>query len=160
MVITMKKILAVIIALVLSLSFSACSGKGNEKAPDSSSTSVVGEVITAEIPDEWGLVTSTEMTGTGGADFICHSKKYELGDPYLQITKDNRDIAAVQTVLESEKTFGTYTGTSELGGATWYIAENAAATLIDGKVCLVRGYECDFGSDEVHAILGSLRWAE
>ena len=36
--------------------------------------------------------------------------------------------------------------------------ENAACAQIGEKVFMVKGYECDFESDEVQSILGSLRW--
>lgn len=53
---------------------------------------------------------------------------------------------------------GTYDGEKELTNSTWYPAENAACAQIGEKVFMVKGYECDFGSDEVQSILGSLRW--
>jgi len=40
------------------------------------------------------------------------------------------------------------------------VAENAARAQIGEKVFIVKGYECDFGSDEVQSILGSLQWAK
>ena len=83
----------------------------------------------------------------------------EMGDPYLQVTKDDRDIEAIRKVLQSEETFGKYTGEVESNSITWYVAEKAAAAMIGEKACLVCGYECDFSSAEVQSILGSIQWA-
>lgn len=41
-----------------------------------------------------------------------------------------------------------------------YVAENAASAQIGEKVFIVKGYECDFGSDEVQSILGTLQWTK
>ena len=156
----MKKIFVIALALITLLSFSACSGKSGGKPAENSTKSATGDVITAEIPTGWSLVSGTEMTGIDSSDFICHSEKYALGDAYLQIAKDERDVSAVEETLKSGETFGAYIGASQLGEATWYIAENAAAALIGEKVCLVRGYKCDFKSAEVQGILGGLQWAK
>ena len=149
----MKKISLIILILMMMLSLAACGGGGSK------TVSATGDVVTAEIPSGWSLVSGTDMNGADSADFICHAEKFEIGDPYLQASKENRSIEAMQEVLESEDPFGAYSGTKELANGTWYIAENAAAALIGENVLLVRGYECDFSSSEVQNILGSLQWA-
>ncbi|MGM9606356.1 MAG: hypothetical protein ACI3XJ_02515 [Oscillospiraceae bacterium] len=156
----MKKFIAIIACLVVVLYLAACGGSSNSgEGTEVKTTPASGDVVKAEIPGGWSLVSGTEMNGANIADFICHAENFEIGDPYLQTTKDDRDIAAVQAVLESGDPFGAYSGSKELANGTWYIAENAAAALIGDKVLLVRGYECDFGSSEVQNILGSLQWA-
>ena len=50
--------------------------------------------------------------------------------------------------------------TKELANGTWYLAENAAAAQLDEKAIIVKGYQCDFGSDEIQSILGSLQWLQ
>lgn len=153
----MKKVMTILLSSLLVLcallTLTACGGDSKKAA-----TPVTGEVVSAALPDGWTLITSTDMTGTSGADFLCHAEKYELGDPYLQVTKESRNIEAMRAVLEGEDPFGPYDGAVELDNGTWYIADLAAAAVIGEKVCLVRGYECDFGSDQVRAILGSLQW--
>lgn len=158
----MRKIIFTVFALALVFSLAACGGSGNNGGGEmeAKTTPVSGDVVAAQLPAGWSLVSGTEMNGADGADFICRAEEYELGDPYLQTTKDGRDIADVQAVLKSEDPFGMYSGEKELANGTWYIAELAAAADIGGKVCLVRGYGCDFGSDEVQDILGGLQWAD
>ena len=159
----MKKLFLTLLSLIMLLSVIAC---GNSEKKDANtakdrqekSKSVSGDVIKAEIPGSWCFVSGTDMNGANGSDFICHAKKYELGDPYLQVTKDDRSIEKVTEVLESEEIFGKYYGSFELNGNTWYIAENAATALVGENTCLVRGYECDFSSDEVRSILGTIQW--
>lgn len=134
-------------------------GTSPEKDKGSGKTQFVsGDVVAAEIPSGWSLISGTDMNGASGADYICHSDKFKIGDPYLQTTQD-RDIDAVRKILESEETFGKYLGTVTLNNGTWYVAEKAAAAKIGEKACLVRGYECDFSSVQVQEILGSIRWA-
>ena len=58
-------------------------------------------------------------------------------------------IKAGKAILESGNPYGTYNGEKELTNGTWYLAENAASAQIGEKVFMVKGYECDFGSDEV-----------
>ena len=142
---------------MLALSLAACGNKGGNP---SKTELVIGELIKAEIPDGWCIVTGTEMTGTFGADFICPSENYELGDAYLQAVPDSRDIDKVKDMLVSTNPYGAYSGEVELANGTWYIAENAAAAVIGEKSLLVKGYEIDFGSDEVQSVLGSLQWAK
>lgn len=153
----MKKITTILLSSLLVLctliTLTACGGDSKKTA-----TPVTGEVVSAALPDGWTLITSTDMTGASGADFLCHAEKFGLGDPYLQVTKEDRDIEAMRAVLEAEEPFGAYDGAVELNNGTWYIADLAAAAVIGEKVCLVRGYECDFGSDQVRDILGSLQW--
>ena len=155
-----EKRIAFFLALVMVLAMAACGSSVDNGGSAAKTTPASGDVVAAELPEGWSLVSGTEMHGVDGADFICHAKEFELGDPYLQATKEDRDITAMRTVLESEDPFGTYYGSKELNNGTWYIAENAAATVIGEKVCLVRGYECDFESAEVQNILGSLQWAD
>ena len=66
----------------------------------------------------------------------------------------------VKAVLESGDPYGTYNGEKGLANGTWYLAENAACAQIGDTVFMVKGYECDFGSDEVQSILGSLQWVK
>lgn len=63
--------------------FTACERNGGSSdKPDTSNKAEIdtGEVIKADVPSGWCIVTGTEMTGASGADFLCHSDKYELGD--------------------------------------------------------------------------------
>ena len=154
----MKKIVAMLLASVIILSLAAC-GSSPANGGEAETTAAAGDVVKAELPGGWSLVSGTVMNGADGADFLCHAEQFELGDPYLQTTQDGRDVEAIREVLESETPFGKYYGPKELANGTWYIAENAAAASIDGKTLLVRGYECDFRSAEVQSILGSLQWA-
>ena len=159
----MKKAISIVLCLMLVLSFSACGSNGgsSDKTGTSNKTeTVIGELVKAEIPSGWCIVTSTEMTGVSGEDFLCHSDKYELGDAYIQTVSDSRDIDKIKEVLKSTNPYGAYSGEVELANGTWYLAENAAAAVIGEKVLLVKGYEIDFSSDEVQSILGSLQWAE
>lgn len=64
----------------------------------------------------------------------------------------------MKAVLESGNPYGTYAGEKKLANGTWYLAENIAITLLDDKVLTVKGYQCDFKSDEVQGILGSIQW--
>lgn len=153
---TARTALTLVFVLVLIFSLAACGAKDAEKTETKTFT---GDVVTVSIPSGWSLVSGTDMNGANSADFICHVEKFELGDPYLQVTKDDRDIEAIRKVLQSEETFGKYTGEVESNSITWYVAEKAAAAMIGEKACLVCGYECDFSSAEVQSILGSIQWA-
>ncbi|MGN0628369.1 MAG: hypothetical protein ACI4IW_01940 [Oscillospiraceae bacterium] len=152
----MKKIIVFLIALAL-LSLAACGGSAEAEVE---MEHVSGDLAVADLPKGWSLVTGTEMNGASEADFICHSEDYQLGDAYLQVTRDGRDVGSIEEVLASETPFGKYYGEAELQNGTWYISENAAACTIDGYSMLVRGYACDFESSEVRNILGSLGWAK
>lgn len=159
----MKKVMLIVLSLIFVLSFAACGETGGtqDKADTSNKTkAVTGEVIKAEFPSGWCLVTSTEMTGTSGADFICHSEKYEFGDAYLQVIPDSRNVETIKEILVSTDPYGEYYGQVELANGTWYTAENAATAFIGEKTLIVKGYEIDFGSEEVLSILGSLQLAE
>lgn len=149
-----------VLAILGLLMLTACAGQqaGEGSSEEMKTQQASGDVVKAEIPEGWSLVSGTEMNGANGADYICHAEKFEIGDPYLQAEKTDQDLEKMQGVLESGDTFGKYLGSFDLGGNTWYIAENAAAAEIDGKVCLVRGYECDFSGAQVQAILGSIQW--
>ncbi len=59
------------------------------------SQTVTGGVISANIPSGWCMVTGTEMNGASGSDYICHSKEFVLGDPYLQIMVDTQAEASM-----------------------------------------------------------------
>ena len=158
-----RRIISAVLCLMLVFALTACGKDGNTQDTSEKKnevTSVTGEVVKAEIPSGWCIVTSTEMTGASGEDFICHAQKYEVGTAYLQVVPDSRDISAIKQVLESADPFGAYSGEVKLAHGTWYIAENAAAAVIGGKSVMVKGYACDFGSDEVLSILGSLQWIE
>ena len=154
----MSKILVILTVLtMMMLALAACSGdKGSSSAPKTAAVS--GDMVKAEIPSGWSLVTGTEMFGNNTADLICHTEKYQTGDPYLQIEEYPQDLDAAKAVLESGKPYGTYNGEKELTNGTWYLSENAATAQIDEKVFIVKGYKCDFASDDVQTILGSLRW--
>lgn len=159
----MNKILAILLAFVMMFALAACGGKdGAETSKDGSetakTTSVSGDMVTAEIPDGWCLVTGTDMFGIDTADFICPTDEYKSGDPYLQIEEYPQDLDGAKAVLESGSPFGTYAGEKSLANGTWYLAENAAVAQLGEKVIMVKGYKCDFASDEVQSILGSLQW--
>ena len=164
----MNRIIFLILALTIMLALSACGGNGKNDNGNSSvesssvsapkTTAASGDVVTAELPSGWILVTGTDMLGMNEADFICHTEKYQVGDPYLQIEEYPQDLDAAKAILESGNTFGKYNGEKELVNGTWYLAENAAVAQISEKVFMVKGYECDFSSEDVQNILGSLQW--
>ena len=159
----MHKILAILLALTMMLTLAACDGgdSGNSGNSDDSApktTAASGDLVKAELPSGWSLVTGTEMFGMDEADFICPTEKYEFGDPYLQVEEYPRDLDTAKALLESGNPYGTYIGEKALANGTWYVAETAAAAQIGEKVFMVVGYECDFGSEAVQSILGSLQW--
>lgn len=166
----MNKTLAILLALAMMLALAACggnnggsgnSGNGNNNADSAPKTTTAsGDMITVELPSGWSLVTGTDMNGADIADFICHTEKFEYGDPYLQAEEYPQDLDSAKAILESGDPYGTYNGEKELANGTWYLAENAASAQVGEKVFMVRGYECDFGSEEVQNILGSLQWAQ
>ena len=139
------------------LALPACGGSGETDSGAPTTVSASGDMVTAELPSGWSLVSGTDMNGVDLADFICHAEEFELGDPYLQAQEYFGGIEAARAVLESEDPYGTYAGTKELANGTWYLAENAAAAQLGEKALLVKGYQCDFGSEEVQSILGSLQ---
>ena len=169
-----NKILAFLLALTMVLALAACGGNngengnsdnGNNSADSSNvsapkTTTASGDMVTAELPSGWSLVTGTDMNGDDMADFICHAEEFEFGDPYLQVEEYPQDLDSAKAVLESGNPYGTYDGEKELANGTWYLAETAASAQIGEKVFMVKGYECDFGSEEVQSILGSLQWAQ
>ena len=83
----MKKLQAAFQIFLLVLSLAAC---GKMK-----SQTVTGGVISANIPSGWCMVIGTEMNGASGSDYICHSKEFVLGDPYLQIMVDTQAEASM-----------------------------------------------------------------
>ena len=153
----MKKFPWFLFTVAMLLPLTACGGPGGS-APKTTSSS--GDVVAAELPSGWSLISGTDMHGVDLADFICHAEDFELGGPYLQAQEYFGGIEAAQAVLESEDPYGTYAGTKELANGTWYLAENAAAAQLDEKAIIVKGYQCDFGSDEIQSILGSLQWLQ
>ena len=157
---TIKKALWLLFTAAVLLALPACGGSGGTDSGAPKMVSASGDMATAELPSGWSLVSGTDMNGVDLADFICHAEKFELGDPYLQAQEYFGGIEAARAVLESEDPYGTYAGTKELGGVTWYLAENAAAAQLGEKALLVKGYQCDFGSEEVQSILGSLQWVQ
>lgn len=158
----MKKVIAAVLSLMFVLSIAACGegGESGETGATDKIQAVTGEVVKAELTSGWCIVTSTEMTGAYGEDFICLSVEYQMGDPYLQVVPDSRDIEAVKEMLESEEPYGRYSGETELANGRWYIAEKAAAAIIGEKTVVVKSYECDLSSAAVQSILGSLQPAE
>lgn len=164
----MNKILAILLALTMMFALVACGGGnkggGNNGNSDGNSapktTTASGDMVTVELPSGWSLVTGTDMFGTDTADIICHTEDYQSGDPYLQVEEYPQDLDGAKAVLESGNPYGTYAGEKELTNGTWYLAENAAVAQIGEKVFMVKGYKCDFGSDEVQSILGSLQWVK
>ena len=156
----MHKILAILLALTMMLTLAACDGGNSSNSGDSApkTTAASGDLVKAELPSGWSLVTGTEMFGMDEADFICPTEKYEFGDPYLQIEEYPQDLDTAKALLESGNPYGTYIGEKALANGTWYVAETAAAAQIGEKVFMVVGYECDFGSEAVQSILGSLQW--
>ncbi|MDD8048385.1 MAG: hypothetical protein PHH04_02160 [Thomasclavelia sp.] len=149
----MKKLVSVMLICLLAVSLVGCGG-------GSSTKSVKGGVVKAKIPEDWSLVDGKTMNGASGADYICNSKKFEVGDPYLNIAESSKDIADLKSTLKGEATYGKYYGESKLDNGTWYLAENAGTAKIGKKVIFVAGYKCDFDSDEVKDILGSLEWVK
>lgn len=152
-----KKAFWLLFTVTVLLALPACGGSGETDSGASKMVSASGDMVTAELPSGWNLVSGTDMNGVDLADFICHAEKFELGDPYLQAQEYFGGIEAARAVLESEDPYGTYAGTKELANGTWYLAENAAAAQLGEKALLVKGYQCDFGSEEVQSILGSLQ---
>ncbi|MCI9431145.1 MAG: hypothetical protein HFF70_01790 [Oscillospiraceae bacterium] len=155
-----KKALWLLFTAAVLLALPACGGSGETDSGAPKMVSASGDMVTAELPSGWSLVSGTDMNGVDLADFICHAEKFELGDPYLQAQEYFGGIEAARAVLESEDPYGTYAGTKELANGTWYLAENAAAAQLGEKALLVKGYQCDFGSEEVQSILGSLQWVQ
>lgn len=155
-----RKVISAVFSAALAISLAACGIDPGTGTSGEKTTTVTGEVIKAEIPAGWCIVTSTDMTGASGADFICRSETYELGDSYLQAIPDSRNIDTFKRMLESTDPYGTYFGEVELTNGTWYIAANAAVTPIAEGTLIVKGYEIDFNSDEVQSILGSLQCIE
>ena len=169
-----NKLFVFLLALTMALALAACNGKngdngnsgnGNSSANSNNvstpqTTTASGDMVTVELPSGWSLVTGTDMFGMDTADVICHTEKFEYGDPYLQVEEYPQDLDSAKAVLESGNPYGTYDGEKELTNGTWYLAENAASAQIGEKVFMVKGYECDFGSEEVQSILGSLQWAQ
>ena len=162
----MSRIFAILLALTMMLALAACGGENSGNSGNSGGTSAPkttaasGDMVTAELPSGWSLITGTDMFGTDTADIIAHSEDYKTGDPYLQVEEYPQDLDAAKAVLESGNPYGSYDGEKELTNGTWYLAENAAVAQIGEKVLLVKGYKCDFGSDEVQNILGSLQWVK
>ena len=161
----MHKILAILLALTMMLTLAACDGGNSGNSSNSGdsapkTTAASGDLVKAELPSGWSLVTGTEMFGMDEADFICPTEKYEFGDPYLQIEEYPQDLDTAKALLESGNPYGTYIGEKALANGTWYVAETAAAAQIGEKVFMVVGYECDFASEAVQSILGSLQWIE
>ena len=152
-----KKALWLLFTAAVLLALPACGGSRETDSGAPKMVSASGDMATAELPSGWSLVSGTDMNGVDLADFICHAEKFELGDPYLQAQEYFGGIEAARAVLESEDPYGTYAGTKELANGTWYLAENAAAAQLGEKALLVKGYQCDFGSEEVQSILGSLQ---
>ena len=155
---TIKKALWILFTAAVLLALPACGGLGENGDGKPKTTSASGDMVTAELPSGWSLVSGTDMNGVDLADFICHAEEFELGDPYLQAQEYFGGIEAARAVLESEDPYGTYYGEKELGGVIWYLTENAAAAQLGEKALLVKGYQCDFESEEVQSILGSLHW--
>ena len=158
----MNKILAILLALTMMFALAACGGNNGNSGGNSApkTTTVSGDMVTVELPSGWSLVTGTDMFGTDTADVICHTEDYQTGDLYLQVEEYPQDLDGAKAVLESGNPYGTYAGEKELTNGTWYLAENAAVAQIGEKVFMVKGYKCDFGSDEVQSILGSLQWVK
>lgn len=150
----MKKFPWFLFTMAMLLPLTACGGSGGN-APKTTPAS--GDMVEVDLPSGWILISGTDMHGVDLADFICHAEKFELGDPYLQAQEYFGGIEAARAVLKSEDPYGTYAGTKELANGTWYLAENAAAAQLGEKALLVKGYQCDFGSEEVQSILGSLQ---
>ena len=114
----MNKILAILLALTMMLALAACNGGNSGDSSNSSNigdsapktTAASGDMVTAELPSGWSLVTGTDMNGNDMADFICHAEKFEYGDPYLQIEEYPQDLDSAKAILESGDPYGTYDG--------------------------------------------------
>ena len=90
-----NKILAFLLALTMVLALAACGGNngengnsdnGNNSADSSNvsapkTTTASGDMVTAELPSGWSLVTGTDMNGNDMADFICHAEEFEYSVP-------------------------------------------------------------------------------
>ena len=89
----MNKILAILLALTMMLALAACNGGNSGDSSNSSNsnssnsgdsapktTAASGDMVTAELPSGWSLVTGTDMNGNDMADFICHAEKFEFGE--------------------------------------------------------------------------------
>lgn len=157
---TIKKALWILFTAAVLLALPACGGLGENGDGKPKTTSASGDMVEVDLPSGWILISGTDMNGVDLADFICHAEKFELGDPYLQAQEYFGGIEAAQAVLESEDPYGAYAGAKELANGIWYLAENAAAAQLGEKALIVKGYQCDFESDEVQNILGSLRWVQ
>ena len=93
----MHKILAILLALTMMLTLAACDGGNSGNSSNSGdsapkTTAASGDLVKAELPSGWSLVTGTEMFGMDEADFICPTEKYEFGDPYLQVEEYPQDL--------------------------------------------------------------------
>ncbi|MDD8048389.1 MAG: hypothetical protein PHH04_02180 [Thomasclavelia sp.] len=147
----MKKLLSAVLVCLVAVSLMGCGA---------STKTVKGTVVKATIPDDWSLVDGKKMNGAGGADYICDSKEYKAGDPYLNISESSKSISDLKALLKDGTLYGKYYGDVKLDNGTWYLAKNAAVAKVNKKTFIVTGYKCDFNSDEVQDILGSLKWVK
>ncbi len=79
---TIKKILWLLFTAAILLALPACGGFGETDSGAPKTVSASGDMVTAELPSGWSLVSGTDMNGVDLADFICHAEEFELGDPY------------------------------------------------------------------------------
>ena len=116
----MNKILAILLALTMMMTLAACNSgnSGNSGDGTSKTTAASGDMVTAELPSGWSLVTGTDMNGDDMADFICHAEEFEYGDPYLQVEEYPRDPDSAKTVPESGDPYETYDWEKELTNST------------------------------------------
>ena len=162
----MKKTITIALALIMLVFFAACgnnadtgddSSAGTNTASELVTETVTGELITADIPEGWCLITSTDLNGAIGEDFIYHvanTDDIQIGDPYIQVKKGNGNLEEVKESLGDA--FGTAVDPITTGDTTWYGRENGICAQMGDTIILALPYECDFSDTEVQAILGSI----
>ena len=167
----MKKFFLVAFVVLVMVAFVACGNDGadgsNEETSDSSSQTVEaveektevisGENISAAIPEGWCHITSEELNGVSGEDFIYHvadKGDINFGDPFLQVKIYHGDLEEAKESLATG--FGEAISPLVTGETTWYGAEDGICTQIGDAVVIVLNYECDWNDGEVQTILGSI----
>lgn len=77
----MKKISWIIFIVAILLTLTVCGGSGANGDDEFKTTPASGDVVSAELPSGWSLISGTDMNGVDLADFICHAEEFELGAP-------------------------------------------------------------------------------
>lgn len=160
----LNKIYALLLALAMLLTLAACGNTGSTNDSTDggvntpATTQFTGDVVTAALPDGWCLTNGREVNGSVSIDYICNASSYQSDAPCMQVMDDSQSLGDLKAMLELESLYGTYMGSQKLANGTWYLAERAAVAQLGDKVIMVIGAGCDFGSEEVQSILGSLQW--